>query len=322
MLGQALPKRPSNLKKFPGILKPTVFKTQTAAAMKLSDDEYMRMWIMDTGASADCMGKQGLIDSQLGRKEEAVETMCMNTANGMIEAKEVININMTPLQEKIKPYVLRGSPDLLTVGRRCRALGFDFHWPPFSTEPVLTRPDGKRIKLVSINDVPYLPVKGEASDTCFRIKSGDIRNVRDHEVDPGIALSAPVTTGVAPGSVKVEIESNPNVGDDLGADAGGAAAEHSAVGSDGVDAAGPPAVVADSSGSAADAVAPPPPPMSEADRHDADIAHKFAVEEYRKMMADAQSPVHKFSHRVLKPSCKHCVAGRVQTKRRIKGILS
>ena len=76
-----------------------------------------------------------------------------------------------------------------------------------------------------------------------------------------------------------------------------------------------------SAGSSTD---PPPAPVAEemlAERKVKRDRMKAAQLEAKRLMADARSPAHRFSHRVYNPLCKHCVAGRLQLRRRTKGIL-
>ena len=51
------------------------------------------------------------------------------TANGESSADNEVLLKITALKEVTKPYVLDGSPALLSVGWRCMELGYDFWWP-------------------------------------------------------------------------------------------------------------------------------------------------------------------------------------------------
>ena len=84
----------------------------------------------------------------------------MDTANGMVNADEVLPCRIGKLKSDIKPFVLEGTPDVLTIGGRCTNEAYGFYWPPYSKVPYFELPGfekhGKKCQLVSINDVPYL----------------------------------------------------------------------------------------------------------------------------------------------------------------------
>ena len=44
----------------------------------------------------------------------------------------------------VEPYVLAETPAVLSIGRRCMMMGYDFHWHP-GVNPVLVNPEGKII---------------------------------------------------------------------------------------------------------------------------------------------------------------------------------
>ena len=64
--------------------------------------------------------------------------------------------------EAIRPYVLETTPNVLSIGRRCMELGYEFHWKKYSL-PTFTLPCGKKITLCVDNYIPYL-YPGEGLD--------------------------------------------------------------------------------------------------------------------------------------------------------------
>ena len=44
---------------------------------------------------------------------------------------------------KIEASIVSGSPNIISVGRRCMLAGYGFYWPPFKN-PYLVTPDRKR----------------------------------------------------------------------------------------------------------------------------------------------------------------------------------
>ena len=59
------------------------------------------------------------------------------------------------LDKLIEAYVLDSTPSLLSLGKRCMELGYRFVWEPF-THPKFFDPDGRRIAVEVINNIPYL----------------------------------------------------------------------------------------------------------------------------------------------------------------------
>ncbi len=68
--------------------------------------------------------------------------------------------------------MLRDTPVVLSVGRRCVKYGYDFHWPPYSEEPVLTTPTGKPVVLTVADYVPYLKTSAPAAPAAYGGSSG------------------------------------------------------------------------------------------------------------------------------------------------------
>ena len=82
-----------------------------------------------------------------------------NTANGNTDATEDILLRVDELDEDIEPYVLASTPAVLSIGRRCTDHGYSFTWPSGSDPPYFVSPQGKKVELVVVDDVPDLPTK-------------------------------------------------------------------------------------------------------------------------------------------------------------------
>ena len=52
-----------------------------------------------------------------------------------VVASEVLPMRLETLDGEITPYVLEGTPDVLTIGGRCVNERYRFEWPPFSKTP-------------------------------------------------------------------------------------------------------------------------------------------------------------------------------------------
>ena len=46
---------------------------------------------------------------------------------------------------------------VISIGRRCVKYGYEFHWKPYSSAPVLIKPNGEKISLFVENFIPYVP---------------------------------------------------------------------------------------------------------------------------------------------------------------------
>ncbi len=87
-------------------------------------------WIWDTGAGIDIVSAQGVSNMKhLITKTATPLPLC--TANGESLADKEILLKLTAFKEIVKPFVLDGSPPVLSVGWRCMELGYDFWWPAF-----------------------------------------------------------------------------------------------------------------------------------------------------------------------------------------------
>ncbi len=111
-------------------------------------------WVWDTGAGVDVVNGSAIENMQhLVAKSQNRLSLC--TADGESAADEEVLLKITALKEVTKPYVLDGSPALLSVGWRCMELGYDFWWPAFRA-PIVTTPSGATLTLEVDEYVPYL----------------------------------------------------------------------------------------------------------------------------------------------------------------------
>ena len=86
--------------------------------------------------------------------------MKFDTANGPVNANEVVSLSVDALGEEIHPYILPSTPALLSIGRRCMREGYDFIWKR-GEEPYFITPNGHVVVLEVIGDIPYI-VPGSA----------------------------------------------------------------------------------------------------------------------------------------------------------------
>ena len=79
---------------------------------------------------------QGLIKPHRGGA-----TLC--TVGGETVAQPEVDLYVPKLRHSSTALVLPNTPSLLSIGQRCRELGFSFEWPAYSSCPILTRSKGK-----------------------------------------------------------------------------------------------------------------------------------------------------------------------------------
>ena len=110
-------------------------------------------WIADTGSAHDLVSRHMLHSDEVSQSSKPVSLL---TANGVFQATDQARVNVPILGDDINPYVLDGSPAVVSVGQRCIDAGWSFHWPAYS-RPYFKKPDGTKVTLEVDDYVPYLP---------------------------------------------------------------------------------------------------------------------------------------------------------------------
>ena len=60
------------------------------------------------------------------------------------------------LTQTVTAMILEDTPDVLSLGYRCAALCYEFHWPAWAKNPTLTHPDGWPIACHTQGYIPYI----------------------------------------------------------------------------------------------------------------------------------------------------------------------
>eukprot|EP00972_Heterocapsa_arctica_P068348 10097448-Heterocapsa_arctica.AAC.1 len=81
--------------------------------------------------------------------------MPFRTANGFTVSTHSAPMKIEELGEEIAPFVLQDTPAVLSVGDRDMNKGYTFVWPAYSS-PYFVTPNGFRVELEVIDNVPYL----------------------------------------------------------------------------------------------------------------------------------------------------------------------
>ena len=141
-------------------------------------------WLADTGASVDALDGDRV--SKEGKKfiTNLDFATTYETAGGTITVDESVKLHSNMIGE-IDAVLLKDAPSVISVGKRCMDLGYDFHWPAFKP-PIITFPDGvTKVNCVVENYCPYVvedegvvcPLKtsddNPSSSSSSRVKSRD-----------------------------------------------------------------------------------------------------------------------------------------------------
>ena len=87
--------------------------------------------------------------------EPAPESLCLKSANGPVCASQMISYQCTTTGEVIDALVMKDSPPVISIGRRCMLHGWGFYWEP-GEAPYIILPCGKTITCIVEGYVPYL----------------------------------------------------------------------------------------------------------------------------------------------------------------------
>ena len=108
-----------------------------------------RAWLVDSGASEHICSPDR-IEGSIESTSAVVET-----ANGRINPGGKGTVHVDLLRDKVVAIMLKGSPDLLSLGKLVEA-GFKFRWTELD-ECILTTPEGSELRLEIVNRVPTIP---------------------------------------------------------------------------------------------------------------------------------------------------------------------
>ena len=75
------------------------------------------MWILDTGSSDHLVSPSSLPKRLRGAIEQNAHAVRLATANGIIEATDVIDVDIRSLGAKARALALPNTPAVLSIGR-------------------------------------------------------------------------------------------------------------------------------------------------------------------------------------------------------------
>ena len=105
-----------------------------------------RKWLMDTGCGNDIVNIHNLPEEVRQYIHAVAQGITFETANGIIETYEQICMEIPALgdvENQIAAWCLGDTPDVLSIGYRCQALGYGFIWPPYADHCFLVPPECK-----------------------------------------------------------------------------------------------------------------------------------------------------------------------------------
>ena len=115
----------------------------------------IRQWMLDSGCGCDLVSTGSIAKIRKFAKKSKSEKV-FATANGLTIADEEISMNIPELDQTVTATILEDTPDVLSLGYRCAALGYEFYWPAWSKNPTLTHPDGWQIACHIHGYIPYI----------------------------------------------------------------------------------------------------------------------------------------------------------------------
>ena len=116
-----------------------------------------RKWIVDSGCPLDLIASDELSNEERKFIFKILRNVRLSTANGGTDCKNGVAFDNSHLEDRIEAHLLDSTPNVVSMGKRCMKLGYDFVWRA-GQKPFLVAPSRKRIILEVIHDVPYLPM--------------------------------------------------------------------------------------------------------------------------------------------------------------------
>ena len=88
-----------------------------------------RKWIVDSGSCFDLINRNELSAAN-ARSMHPTVPIHMQTANGTVTAHHELSVVIDKFDTDIHAIVMDDAPTVLSLGKRCMADGYEFHWKP------------------------------------------------------------------------------------------------------------------------------------------------------------------------------------------------
>ena len=157
-------------------------------------------WLFDSGSGLDVIGLDALSD-YLDYLFEAEVPITVWTANGKTIAKYQVRIFIEALNEVVTPYVLKDSPNLLSIGKRTEKFGWGVQWKPRERGCHVTLPNGKHLFLHNEGFIPMVnsdkdnvpsgALSENTADTATRVTEASVPAINDSSGEHTMSIEEP-----------------------------------------------------------------------------------------------------------------------------------
>ena len=117
----------------------------------------IRRLIVDSGASLHLIARKTLSKKEKSGIRESKRTITLQTANGIIQAMEEVDIIIHELGNlKVTAMVVEDTPSLISLGKLCQEEGYDYVWKAHTDNPYLQKENGTKVYCQVIQNVPII----------------------------------------------------------------------------------------------------------------------------------------------------------------------
>ena len=102
---------------------------------ELPEPDFVKEWVLDTGTSNSVISREDVADPE--RIRPAAKSKKALTANGVITMDKVLDTWLPALSDYIPAFVLKSTPNALSIGRLSTEFGYTFWWDGFMHVPRL-----------------------------------------------------------------------------------------------------------------------------------------------------------------------------------------
>lgn len=122
------------------------------------------VWIVDTGSGNHLSSWGQLPEGVAQFVRDNPERVRLSTANGIVDAKAVLDLYVPDMKVKARALILDNCPSVLSVGRMVEDEMFEFHWLP--GRAWFRDRAGRDHECTVQNYVPVLSAKADLQDEC------------------------------------------------------------------------------------------------------------------------------------------------------------
>ena len=130
-----------------------------------------RRFILDSGSGHDLISERKAERMELDTQQ--CDEICFHTANGTTSTNTHATIDLGTFTKKPLAYVLKDTPSVMSLGKRCMDEGYSFIWPERRL-PYLIAPNGRKIPLIVRDYIPYISL---GSPECEPINDAEAKAV-------------------------------------------------------------------------------------------------------------------------------------------------